>query len=69
MSYSPWGHKESDTTECLTLLLFTFNDRSSPRSTTPRDSLFYLIMEPILNETFTTQKVSALSNSGLKPPL
>ena len=38
VSYSPWGHKESDTAEWLTLSLFTFNNRSSPRSTPPRDS-------------------------------
>ena len=25
MGYSPWGHKESDMTDLLTLSLFTFN--------------------------------------------
>ena len=27
VGYSPWGHKESDTTEQLTLSLFTFTEK------------------------------------------
>ena len=29
--YSPWGHKESDTTEQLTLLLYTENPKDASR--------------------------------------
>ena len=33
MDYSPWGHKESDTTEQLTLSLFTFSGKQAQSRT------------------------------------
>ena len=56
-------------TQLTDTLAFHFQQQVTTKKHTTKGFLFYPIMEPILNETFTTQKVLALSNSGLKPPL
>ena len=56
-------------TQLTDTLAFHFQQQVTTKKHTTKGFLFYPIMEPILIETFTTQKVLALSNSGLKPPL
>ena len=56
-------------TQLTDTLAFHCQQQVTTKKHTTKGFLFYPIMEPILNETFTTQKVLALSNSGLKPPL